>query len=266
MNYKIPINNSQTLSFKQTLIPIIILDIRKYKIPQQFNEIDAWAIRLHDVMKRNGEFKSKDLKDYFSIDKDKKLILSTSSDDQLLEVLWNRRLELAFTDYNIDYWFPGHFSVYDNDSKLYQLSSIKRQQIHAIVSKSQFNWFCLSNTINIHLFSNLKKFPSIIIYTGRMPGIQSKNILINEIQKADNFFSNDTSFFFIGGYSNIPKLKQNRVVYMLSQKWSMFTVIGMDLNRNFGNNERKFDKETLLINNLREKIKNVENKFNVNDG
>ncbi len=266
MNYKMSIHNPQTLRFKQTLIPILILDIRKYKIPQQFNEIDAWAIRLHDVMKRNGEFKSKDLKDYFSIDKDKKLILSTSSNDYLLEILWNKRSEIDFTEYSIDYWFPGHFSVYEDDSKFYQLSSIKRQQIHAIVSKSQFNWFCLSNTINIQLFSNLRDFPSIIIFTGKMVSKLSKNVLINEIQKADTYFSNDTSFFFIGGYSNIPKLKRNRAVYMLSQKWSMFSTMGMDLNRNFGNKEKKFDKETLLIKNLREEIKNVENKFNAHDG
>lgn len=266
MNFEIPNYKPQSLNLKQTLIPILILDIRKYKIPQQFKEINTWAILLHDVMKKNGDFKTKDLKDYFSIDNDKQLMLSTSSNDELLEVLWNKKGELDFADYNIDYWFPGHFSVYENDSKYYQLSSIKRQQIHAFVSKSQFNWFCLSNTIDIKLFSKFKNFPSIIIYTGRMPSNLSKNVLINEIQMADKFFSNNTSFFFVGGYSNIPKIKPERTVYMLSQIWSKNATMNKDLNRNYGNMNVKPDKRVLLINNLKEEIKYAETRFNVLHG
>lgn len=266
MQYELPHYIPQKISFNQSFIPIITSDIRKYKIPQQINEIDVWAIRLHDVMKKNGEFKTTDLKDYYSLKECDKLILSTSANDFLQEILWNHRLEIDFTDYNIDYWFPGHFSVYDNDSKFYQLSSLKRQQIHAFVSKSQFFWFRLSNTINIDFYSTISNIPSILISTGQMRGKQSENILINEIKVADTFFPPSTSFFFIGGYSKIPKLNRDRSIYIFSQKWAMLGNYGKDLHRNIRYEYKMDEREKLLINNLKEEMKNVKTKINSYDG
>lgn len=266
MKYEIPNYTPKPINYSQTLIPILIWDIRKYKIPSQFKNIEVWSVLLHDVMRKNGEFKSNDLKDLFSIDNDQKILLSTSSNDYLLEVLWNKKQNIDFSKFNIDYWLPGHFSIYENDSKYYQHSSLKRQQIHGYESKSQFIWFRLSNTIDIENYADYRDFPSIAIYTASVKAKISKEIVINEIQTADNYFNENSSFFFIGGYSFIPKLKTNRKIYVMSQKWSYNANMNMDLYRDFGDIDVKPDKNMLLINNLKEEIKNVETKFNDNDG
>jgi hypothetical protein len=153
----------------------MIHSIKKYKIPEKFPGIDAWVTPIHKVAGKSGKFHSQDLKDYLGIPDDRKLILSTCAPDDYQEMLWKEVKQIDYKKYNIDYWFPGHFSVYDNDSKLYQFASAKRQQAHAVLSGSQFVWFRLGENIPEEFLEPIRNATSVLISTGQMYSKHNKN-------------------------------------------------------------------------------------------
>ena len=120
------------LDIKFPLIPVIHR-IADRCIPQlpEFDEIDTWAVPVSKVASVRGRFHSEDLKDYLGIPSTKKLLLSTCASDRYQEMLWRRGRLMDYEKHGIDYWFPAHFSIYDGDSKMYQLASARRQQRNA---------------------------------------------------------------------------------------------------------------------------------------
>ena len=252
-----PILSSSPIVFKNNLIPIIVRDIIKYAIPEKQPDIKTWAVSLHDIMNKNGNFKSDDIKDYLGLDSNCSLILSTNSPDIYQEILWNKRFDIDFEKYGIDHWFPGHFSIYDCDSKFYQFSSAKRQFLHSYIVKSSFMWFRQSETIPLKFYKSIKNFPSILISTGQMYSDWNKKLLHDEVVNADNFFPTSTSFFFVGGLKNVPAIKKNRKKYLVSLMWSKNALYGKDIHGKVDWTYKKDERHLLLLQNLKEEMKYV---------
>ena len=248
----IPDYAPEPLNIRCRLIPIIH-SVRKYKIPENFPEIDAWAVPIHMVANRKGEFKSNDLKDYLGLPPDRKLILSTYAPDDYQEMLWRQGPKIDYKHHGINYWFPGHFSIYDLDSKLYQFTSAKRQQFHAIWTSSQFVWFRLGEHIPVDFMSPIRNASSVLISTGQMYSPRNRAILFDEVRVADQWFPKDTTFFVIGGAAQLP-LSNNRSCYEFNSTWLFRGVRGYNLARQL---EMDIPKKHVLINNLKEVLKNV---------
>ncbi|MGV7224932.1 MAG: hypothetical protein ACQ9MH_25875 [Nitrospinales bacterium] len=231
------------------LIPVIYAQIKKYKIPDQFPKIDAWAAPIHKIANKKGEFRSHDLKDYLGIPSDRKLILSTCAPDDYQEMLWGKSAQMNYKSYGIDYWFPAHFSIYDNDSKLYQFISAKRQQLHAIWTESQFVWFRLGDNIPIQFLLPIRNAPSVLISTSQMYSKRSRTILQNEVKVADSWFPYQTAFFITGGYKNLP-VSNRRTCFEFNSSWLMRGLKGYDMERKKVKKE-EMDTKELLTHNLR---------------
>lgn len=250
--YPVPHYTPEPLHIKCQLIPIIH-SVRKYRIPEQFPQIDAWAVPIHKVANQKGEFYSDDLKDYLGLPLGRKLILSTSAPDDYQEMLWERGPQIDYRRYGIDYWFPAHFSIYDDDSKLYQFASAKRQQLHVISTSSQFVWFRLGEHIPIEFLSAIRSAPSVLISTGQMYSKHNQDILRKEVQIADEWFPAGTSFFVVGGRHHFSVSIQRRC-YELNSQWLMRGLKGYNLARL---KDRDIPREKVLINNLKEVLENV---------
>lgn len=261
--FKFEIKNiySVPLNIKTPFIPVLDRDIIKYRIPDLFPKVDAWVVLLQDIYNKvKKDFKSRDIKDYLNIAANKKLILSTNSTDDYQEILWNRYRDYDFTNINIDYWFPGHFSIYDNDNKLYQFVNAKRQQIHAQLSHSQFVWFRLGENIPLKFMEPVKNAKNILISTNNMKSELNLNILKKEIKAADNWFPTDASFYAVGSIKNFPKLRKERKYYVIGIDWCKKARFGKNLD---GKIETRFDKsqsKELLILNLNKEIENASKK------
>jgi len=204
-------------------------------------------VPIHKVANRNGKFKSNDLKDYLGFPPDRKLILSTCSFDDYEELLWKIGPRIDYKKYGIDYWFPAHFSIYDDDSKIYQFANAKRQQLHAIWTKSQFVWFRLGEHIPIEFLTPMRKAPSVLISTNQMIYKHNEEILSKEVKAADSWFPPETTFFVIGNFKNLP-ISSNRVCYQIDSNWINRGIRGSNLARVVDN---KIPKEEVLINNLK---------------
>jgi hypothetical protein len=250
--FMIPNYSPGPIDIKCRLIPMIH-SIKKYEgIPDAFPEIDAWLVPIHKIADVNGRFRSADIKDYLGLSPDKKLILSTSSPDDYQEMLWRRRGDLDFRRYGIDYWFPAHFSIYDNDSKMAQFGNAKRQQIHAILSRSQFFWFRLGEHIPIEYLAPIRQASSVLISANKMVFKANKKIFQNEVQKADRWFPKSSAFFILGNPRNL-NLTSGRTCYEINSTWLIRGLRGYGLDRNLLN----IPKREVLIHNLREALKNV---------
>ena len=241
------------LQIQCRLIPVIYPEIGKFGIPEQFPQIDAWAVPSHKVTDRKGQFKAGDLKYYLGLPSDKKLILITCAPDDHQEMLWEKGPQMEYEKHGIDYWFPGHFSVYDDDSKLYQFVSAKRQQIHAAWTESQFVWFRLGENIPAEFLSPMCKAASVLISTNQMDSKRNKDILLNEAAIADGWFPPETAFFIVGSPQWLH-LSNKRPCFEINTNWLMRAIKGRNLA---GQKKPTLTRGELLAHNLSEVMKNV---------
>lgn len=246
LEYKIPDYSPVSLKIKNRVIPVLH-SIRKFNIPEEFPEIDTWVVPIHKVANLSGKFISTDLKDYLGIPADRKLILSTCAPDNYQEMLWEKGPDINYDKHNIDYWFPAHFSIYDNDSKLYQFASAKRQLIHAIWTESHFAWFRLGENIRVDFLAPIRKASSILISLGQMYSQHNRDILRKEVEIADQWFPQRTAFFVLGKIRSLP-ISSSRSCYEINSNWLMRGIKGRDLN---GKRVEKLSIKEVLINNLK---------------
>jgi len=240
------------IEFNCAVIPRINHEIREQKIPSYFPDISAWVTTIKDVCSKQLLFKSSDLKDYLGISNEQKLILSTVVPDDYLEVMWNRRDSISFSDYNIDYWFPAHFSVYDDDNMFLQFANAKRQMLHAIRIKSQFTWYTPGVNIPLEFLEPIKNSPNILISTGQCRSKHNKEILRKEIVQAESWFPETSSFFIIGGKRDLP-FSDSRKCYVTNSNWFFRGKNRKNLKREIVDG---MSKQEILIQNLKEVIKN----------
>jgi len=210
---------------------VIFAQIAKHRIPEYFPNIDCWAVPIHKVMNRQGKFRSTDLKDYLGLPKDRKLLLSTCAPDDYMEVLWEKRDILDYQGHGIDYWFPAHFSIYDNDSKFYQFYNAKRQMIHAVSTKSQFAWFRLGENIPVEFLAPIRYVRAILISCQQMYSRQNRAILQREVEIANEWLPTWTNFVLIGkNRMDWHWLTVTRRVFMLNERWLILALKGRDTN------------------------------------
>lgn len=253
LEYSVPDYAPEPLQINCRLIPVIYAQIRNHNIPEQFPQIDAWAVPIHKVTNRNGKFRSSDLKDYLGLPPDRKLLLSSCGPDDYQEMLWGKGPRMDYEQHGIDYWFPAHFSIYDDDSKLYQFANAKRQQMHAIWTKSQFVWFRLSEHIPIEFLTPIRNAPSVLISTNQMYSWRNRAILREEVEKADRWFPAETAFFVVGG-RRLLSITSGRTCYEINSNWLMRGLMGHNLARK---KEDSLKKDEVLIRNLKEVLENV---------
>ncbi len=254
LQYPLPDYYPKPIHIHCRLIPVIYAHIRDYRIPEKFPQIDTWAVPIHMVSSKNGKFRASDLKDYLGLPPDRKLLLITCAADNYQEMLWVKGPQMDFRRYGIDYWFPAHFSIYDNDSKLYQFASAKRQQFHAIWIKSQFVWFRLGEHISIEYLTPIRNATAIIISTNQMYSNFNKSLLYSEVKAADSFFPQETKFFIVGRISAVTTT-DNHIYYEINTNWLMRSLKGRDLARQ--KVAMSVSRGELLSTNLKETLENV---------
>lgn len=253
LKYTVPAHTIAKLSIRCRLVPVIFPQIGEYKIPEHFPQIDTWAVPIHKVASIKKGFRSDNLKKYLGLPSDKKLILSTSAPDDYQEMLWKKGPQMCYEEHGIDYWFPAHFSIYDDDSKLYQFVNAKRQVMHAIWTKSQFFWFRLGEHLPVKFMEPIHKAASVIISTQQMYSRHNRAILNREVQIADKWFPPETSFFVVGGLRNLP-ISSERTCFFINSNWLMCALKGRNLA---GKRENDLKVEELLIKNLKVALENV---------
>ena len=243
-----------SIEIRCRLIPVIYPQIRSYRIPERFPQIDTWAVPIHKVASRKGQFRDSDLKDYLCLPSDRKLILSTCAADDYQEMLWEKGAKIKYKKHRIDYWFPAHFSIYDDDSKLYQFASARRQQLNAIQTKSQFIWFRLGEHIPIKFLASVHNASSVLISKGQVNTPRNRAILHNEVEEADRWFPPQTTFFILGTKKDLP-ISDQRSCFEINSTWLMRALKG----RNLAGQKEPLDLsiEKLLIKNLSEALKSV---------
>ncbi len=251
---EVPPHAPKPLPIRCKLVPVIYAQIRKHRLPERFPTIDAWAAPIHKVADRSGQFRSEDLKDYLGLPSDRKLILSTCAPDDYQEALWRRGRQMRFREHGIDYWFPGHFSIYDNDGRLYQFLSAKRQQIHAVETSSQFAWFVLGDGIPLEFLEPMRNTSSVLFSSQQTFRRRYLAEVHEEIRIADSWFPKRTAFFVIGGNSKLP-VSAGRLCYRINSRWQMLALKGRDMA-----NQPNIDLPIaeLLATNLKELLRRVD--------
>lgn len=217
------------VSISTPLIPVIYGQTEARHVPERFPEIDAWAVPVHKAMNIKGVFRSRDMKDYLGLARGQKLILSTAGPDDFMEMLWEKGENLDYRGHGFDYWFPAHFSVYDNDSKFYQFFSARRQQIHARKVNSQFVWFRLGEHIPLSWIEPIRQCPSVLISCQQMYSRQNRELLRREIEIADRTFALSTTFFLLGSGYGAP-ISRERKVHEIHSRWIVSSFKGYDMN------------------------------------
>ena len=230
------------------LIPVIYGQADARRIPEKFPHIDAWAVPVHKAMSLKGEFRSADMKDYLGLTRGQKLILSTAGPDDFMEMLWEKGDSLDYRRHGFDYWFPAHFSVYDNDSKFYQFFNARRQQIHARKTRSQFVWFRLGEHIPVSWLGPIRKSPSVLISCQQMYRRFNRELLLREIAIADRLFPITTEFFLLGAGYGAP-IKDGRRVHEIHTGWLVRGLKGYDMKEI---PRPQLSRRRLLSRNLRE--------------
>lgn len=245
---KVPQHAPKPLPIRCELIPVIYAQNRKHRIPELFPTIDAWAAPIHKLADRKGRFRSEDLKDYLGLPSGRKLILSTCAPDDYQEALWGLGPKMRFREHGIDYWFPGHFSVYDDDGRLYQFLSAKRQQIHAVETGSQFAWFLLGNGIPLEFLEPIRNAGSALFSSQQTFRRRYLAEVHEEIRIADGWFPKRTAFFIVGGNAKLP-VSADRRCYRINSRWQILALKGRDMA-----NRRVTDlsRAELLASNLKE--------------
>lgn len=237
------------------LIPVLYSQIRKQRIPECFPTIDAWAAPLHKVADRQGRFRSRDLKDYLGLPSDRKLILSTCAPDDYQEALWRRGASLGFEEHGIDYWFPGHFSIYDDDGRLYQFLNAKRRLLHAAETGSQFVWFGLGDSMPLDMLEPIRQASSVLFSSQQTFHRHYVKAVHEEIARADRWFPKETAFFVVGGGSPVP-VGPDRVCYQVNSRWQILALKGRDVSNR---PTPELPRSELLVNNLRDVLMRVSN-------
>lgn len=243
------------LDIKCRLIPVLYPEVKKYRIPERFPQIDVWATTIRRVANLKGQFHSNDLKDYLGLPSDRKLILDTCAPDDYEEMLWAKGPQMKYKKNGINYWFPAHFSIYDDDSKLYQFISAKRQQIHAVWTQSQFVWFCLGENIPVEFLNPIKHAPSVLISTNNLDTAHNIEILLNEMKIADSWFPPETAFFVVGSPKQLG-LSSSRKCYSINTSWLVRARKGRDLTDKLqvDKNDKLLPVDERLMNNLKEAL------------
>lgn len=236
------------------LIPVLYAQNKKHRLPEQFPGIDAWATPIHKLADRKGKFRSADLKDYLGLPADRKLILDTCAPDDYQEALWRKGTKMRFREHGIDYWFPGHFSIYDNDSRLYQFLSAKRQQIHAVRTGSQFCWFRLGDGIPLKFLEPMRNCSSALFSSQQTFRRRHLKTAYEEIRIADGWFPKRTAFFVVGGNAELP-VSPERVCYRVNSRWQMLALLGRDMQNR---PDTELARGELLVSNLKEVLNNVD--------
>jgi hypothetical protein len=234
------------------LIPLIH-SISRYRIPEQFPQIDAWAFPIHKVASPLGKFPSNDLKDYLGVPPDRKLILSTCAPDDYQEMLWEKGPRLDYERFGIDYWFPAQFSVYDDDSKMYQFASARRQQLHAVWTGSQFTWFMLGEHIPLEFLAPIRNASSVLISTNQVYSERSRVVLHNEVRAADKWLPRKTAVFVVGGSRHLP-ISRERHRFEINSNWLIRGLRGRNLARH---KEDRLSIGEILAKNLEEVLEDV---------
>ncbi len=216
------------LPIRSRLVPVIYGQLREHRIPERFPGIDAWATPIHKLASRQGRFRSRDLKDYLGLPPDRKLILSTCAPDDFQEMLWRKGASMRYAEHGIDYWFPGHFSIYDADGKLYQFLSAKRQLLHAVQTQSQFVWFRLGDSVPLEMLEPIRRASSALFSSQQTFRRRHLRAVHTEIAVADEWFPEKTAFFVIGGSSNLP-ITNDRVCYRVNSRWQILALKGRDI-------------------------------------
>jgi hypothetical protein len=243
------------LPIRCRLIPVIYgqVRIRRHRLAERFPSIDAWAVPVHKVTSRQGKFRSRDLKDYLGLPPDRKLILSTCAPDDYQEMLWKRGPEMDYERHGIDYWFPGHFSIYDDDSKLYQFISAKRQQLHAVRTRSQFVWFRLGDGIPLDFLEPVRQASSVLLSSQQVFHRNHRAAFAEEVRVADAWLPPGAALFIVGGIWDLP-IPSSRKRYNVNTRWLVLALKG----RNLANRPQP-DRATgeLLEQNLKEVLDHV---------
>jgi hypothetical protein len=238
------------------LIPVIH-SVGRYGIPAQFPQIDAWAVPVHNVMRKDGTFPSKNLKRALGLLPHQRLILSTCAPDDYQELLWRNLTSLRLEEYGLDACFPGHYSIYDKDSIFYQFASAKRQQLHALWVKSPFVWFRLGEHIPLDFLQPIRNASSVLIATGQMFSKENIRILRDEVDQAQNWFPEKTAFFFVGGMGHLRGIDfADRVCYQFNSSWLIRGLRGHDMARRKVAVDEKC-RGRLLRDNLEEVLRHV---------
>lgn len=253
LNYSVPVHKTTALPIRCRLIPVIFPQISKYRIPEHFPQVETWAVPIHKVASIRKGFRSDDLKKYLGLPSDRKLILSTSAPDDYQEMLWKKGPQMCYEEHGIDYWFPAHFSIYDDDSKLYQFANAKRQLLHAIWTRSQFFWFRLGKHIPVEFLEPIHNAASVLISTHQMYSKKNRENLKKEVQTADEWFPPETAFFFVGGRRNLP-ISSKRTCFVINSNWLMCALKGRNLA---GKWENGLKVKELLVKNLKEVLESV---------
>ncbi|MEK6323683.1 MAG: hypothetical protein AABN33_18735 [Acidobacteriota bacterium] len=235
------------VSFRTPLIPVIYGQANARQIPRQFPHIDAWAVPVHKAMNIHGRFRSDDMKDYLGLSRGQKLILSTAGPDDFMEMLWEKGETLDYGGHGFDYWFPAHFSVYDNDSKFYQFFNARRQQMHARKVKSQFVWFRLGEHIPVSWLEPIRECPSLLISCQQMRNRFNREFLRREIEIADRTFPLSATFFLLGSGYGAP-INNRRKVHEIHSSWLIRGLKGYDMKRT---HRQRLTRPRLLCLNLR---------------
>lgn len=258
LDYPFPNYSLTPLNVKCRLIPVLYPEVKKYRIPEQFPQIDAWATTIRRVANLKGQFHSDDLKDYLGLPPERKLILNTCAPDDYEEMLCAKGPLMNYKKNGIDYWFPGHFSIYDDDNKLYQFVSAKRQQIHAVWTQSQFVWFSLSENIPVEFLNPIQSAPSVLISTNSLDTAHNIEILLNEMKIADTWFPPKTSFFVVGSPKQLG-LSSSRKCYSINTSWLVRARKGRDLTGKLqvDKNDKLLPVDERLKNNLKEALENA---------
>ncbi|HVT17233.1 MAG TPA: hypothetical protein VHQ90_13765 [Thermoanaerobaculia bacterium] len=193
-----------------------------------------------------GEFRSADLKDYLGLPPDRTLLLSTAGPDPFMETLWDRGDRLDFSAYNIDLWFPAQLSTWDADGRAFQLFNLKRQLIHAVLSRSQFAWFRLGAYIPLSFLAPIRRCPNIVISCQRMMTTAARALLRREIQIAHKWLPASARLFFIARAG--VELPSDREVYSVNSRWLMLALKGRTINDQANSRKSVGD---LLVQNLK---------------
>ncbi len=258
----IPKHSPGPLPIRCRLVPVIYAQLRHHRIPERFPQIDAWATPIHKLADLQGNFRSSDLKDYLGLPPDRKLIVSTCAPDDFQEMLWHRRDSLDYAKHGADFWFPGHFSVYDNDSKLYQYLSLKRQLIHGIQTRSQFAWFRLGDAVPLEMLEPIRESCSALFSSQQTFRRRHLAEVHAEIEIADGWFPERTAFFVVGGNSKLP-LDNGRRCYRVNSRWQLLALKGRDMNNKPAPEIPRLD---LLTGNLERLLSQVEGSGQKDEG
>lgn len=224
-----PVHTAEPLGIQTPVIPSIYGTALARHIPAQFPHVDAWSVPVHRALSLTGRFRSADMKDYLGLGANQKLLLSTAGPDAYQEMLWQVGDELDYAGHGIDYWFPGHFSTYDGDSKFYQLFNLRRQRIHAATVRSQFVWFRLGEHAPLWWLDIPASFPSVLVSTQQMYSRHSREILRLEVAAADAYFDPHVELFLVGSRSRVS-LCPSRTVHEIRSDWLHRGLAGTDLH------------------------------------